>query len=186
MKSYQITDLCHEEIRGHVQRGDVVIDATAGNGNDTEFLCSLVGSEGKVYAFDIQQQAIDHTRERISHAGYKADVILDGHQNMERYVTDVDKVSCVVFNFGYLPGGDHNMATKANTSIDAMEAALRLLKKGGLMHLCIYSGGDSGFEEKDAILAWLKNLNPKKYLVILGQYYNRPKNPPIPVKVIKL
>ena len=58
-------------------------------------------------------------------------------------------VSCITFNFGYLPGGDHTLATKADTSVQAIEEGLRLLKKDGLMSLCIYSGGDSGFEEKD-------------------------------------
>lgn len=78
------------------------------------------------------------------------------------------------------------MATHAETSIAAMEQALTLLKKGGLMSLCIYSGGDSGFEEKDRILSWLKTLDFKKYLVIRSDYYNRPNHPPIPVLVIRL
>lgn len=68
----------------------------------------------------------------------------------------------------------------------AIHEGLRLLKKGGIMSLCIYSGGDSGFEERDAILAELKQLNSKKYLVVLSEYYNRPNNPPIPVLVLKL
>jgi hypothetical protein len=68
----------------------------------------------------------------------------------------------------------------------ALEKALILLKKGGMVSLCIYSGGDSGFEERDAILSWLKNLDSRRYLVIRSDYYNRPKNPPIPVMIIKL
>ena len=54
------------------------------------------------------------------------------------------------------------------------------------MSLCIYSGGDSGFEERDALLDYLKQLDTKKYLVILSSYYNRPNNPPIPVLIQKL
>ena len=51
--------------------------------------------------------------------------------------------------------------------------------------LCIYSGGDSGFEERNAVLDWLKNLDSHKYLVIRSDYYNRPNNPPIPVLIIR-
>ena len=102
---------------------------------------------------------------------------------MAEYATP-DSVSCIVFNFGYLPGGDHSLATRGETSIQALTQALTLLKKGGMISLCIYSGGDSGFEERDQILDWLKNLDPHQYLVIKSEYYNRPNNPPIPVLII--
>ena len=97
-----------------------------------------------------------------------------------------NSVSCITFNLGYLPGGDHAKATKGVTSIEALTQGLSLLRKGGLISLCIYSGGDSGFEERDAVLAWLASLDPHKYLVIRSDYYNRPNNPPIPVLIIKL
>lgn len=78
------------------------------------------------------------------------------------------------------------MSTKADTSIAAIEAGLELLKPGGLMSLCIYSGGDTGFEEKDAIMEYLKALDIKQYLVIVSSYYNRPNHPPIPVQIVKI
>lgn len=187
MKNYQITEWCHHFIRDHVKEGDFCIDATAGNGNDTQLLCELVGNTGKVLAFDVQEQAVSNTKERLQKLGLseRAEVILDSHANMEKYVKP-ETVSCIVFNFGYLPGGDHNLATRAESSIEAIHAGLKLLKKGGIMSLCIYSGGDSGFEEKDAILEELKMLDGKQYLVIESIYYNRPNNPPIPILVVKL
>ena len=187
MKNYQITEWCHHFIKEHVQRGDCCIDATAGNGNDTQLLCELVGENGKVLAFDIQEMAVKHTKERLEKAGLinRAEVLLESHVNMKQYVRE-NSVSCIVFNFGYLPGGDHNLATKGETSIQAIHQGLNLLKKGGMMSLCIYSGGDSGFEERDAILEELKKLDTKQYLVVLSSYYNRPNHPPIPVLIIKL
>lgn len=163
------------------------MDATAGNGNDTQVLCELVGETGKVFAFDIQEMAVNNTKERLSKAGLsaRAEVLQESHVNMGKYAEE-GTVSCITFNFGYLPGGDHNLATKKDTSISAVYEGLRLLKKGGIMSLCIYSGGDSGFEEKDAILTELKKLDGKKYLVIASEYYNRPNNPPMPVLIIKL
>lgn len=186
MNRYQVTDWCHGFIKEHVEPGDICIDATAGNGSDTAYLCGLLKGTGKVYAFDIQEQAVIRTRERIKDAACETEVILSGHENMARYIKEAGEVSCIVFNFGYLPGGDHAMATKGETSIAAMEAGLALLKAGGIMSLCIYSGGDSGFEEKDAVLAWLRTLDSKRFLVIVSEYYNRPNHPPIPAFVVKL
>lgn len=187
MKSYQITEWCHHFITQHVKEGAYCIDATAGNGNDTQFLCELVGEQGKVLAFDIQEQAIQNTTKRLEELGLlnRAQIIKDSHVNMGQYASE-NSVDCIVFNFGYLPGGDHGFATKKDTSIQAIYESLHLLKKGGILSLCIYSGGDSGFEEKEAILSMLKELNGKEYLVIVSEYYNRPHCPPIPVLVIKL
>ena len=187
MKNYQITAWCHHFIRDHVREGDVCIDATAGNGNDTQLLCELVGDAGRVLAFDIQEQAIAHTRKRLQDRNLdkRAELFLESHINMRNYVAD-ETVSCIVFNFGYLPGGDHKLATRKESSIIALHEGLRVLKKGGIMSLCIYSGGDSGFEERDALLRELKELDGKQYLVVLSSYYNRPNHPPIPVLIVKL
>lgn len=184
---YQITEWCHHFIRQQVKPGDFCIDATMGNGHDTELLCRLAGDSGRVLAFDIQKTALENTEKRLrkSDAPDNYRLILDSHSHMDQYA-DAGSVSCIVFNFGYLPGGDHRLATTPSSSLAAMRQGLVLLKKGGLMSLCIYSGGDSGFEERDALLSCLKELDPKKYLVILSSYYNRPKNPPIPVLIRKL
>lgn len=187
MKKYQITEWCLRFIRDHVKEGDWCIDATAGNGNDTLVLCELVGDTGKVIAFDIQDEAIANTKMRLEEHGvaHRAKVLKESHVSMAKYAAE-GSVSCIVFNFGYLPGGDHNLATRKESSIKAIREGLRLLKKGGIMSLCIYSGGDSGFEERDAILEELKKLDGKRYLVIKSEYYNRPNNPPIPVLIVKL
>ncbi len=187
MKNYQITEWCHHFIEEHVKHGDVCIDATAGNGNDTEFLCRLVGDNGAVLAFDIQQAAIDATQKRLSDTGLShiGRVIKDSHANMTHYAAE-SSISCIVFNFGYLPGGDHTIATQATSSIAAIQAGLTLLVNGGLMSLCIYSGGDSGFAERDALLAYLKTLDPRRYIVIVSEYFNRPNHPPIPAFILKL
>ena len=162
------------------------IDATAGNGFDTAFLCSLVGDGGHVLAFDIQQQALDKTSDRLLKLGLaaRAEIIHDSHCNMHKYAAEAS-IDCIVFNFGYLPDGDHAVCTNADTSIPAIKTALRLLKKGGLLSLCIYSGGDTGFEERDAIISFVRQLDPKKYTVLSINYCNRPNNPPIPVMIIK-
>lgn len=183
---YQVTEFCHDLIRKAVRPGDVCIDATAGNGRDTELLCALAGPSGKVYAFDIQEEALGRTGKRLQDKGYEAELILDGHEHMEEYVREAGRVSCIVFNFGYLPGGDHKTATRPDTSIAAIRAGLCLLKPGGWMSLCIYSGGDTGSSEKEAILGFLKTLDASRYLVIASSWYNRPNHPPVPVRILKM
>ena len=170
--NYQITQWCAHFITEQVKEGDLCIDATMGNGNDTLLLSHLCGEKGHVLAFDIQEMALSNTKERLEkeHAAHNYELFLDSH----------------VFNFGYLPGGNHKLATRPESSILALTTSLSLLKRGGILMLCIYSGGDSGFQERDALLGWLKELDPKKYLVIKTEYYNRPNNPPMPVLVVKL
>ncbi len=187
MKNYQITSWVQHFIEEHVEPGDLCIDATMGNGNDTALLSRLAGENGKVWAFDIQEQALEHTKERLKKecCPENWELLLCSHEEMGNYAMP-DTVSCITFNLGYLPGGDHAKATRADSSIRAIETGLSLLKKKGLMTVCIYSGGDTGFEEKEAVLSYLKNLDAKKYLVIVSEYANRPNHPPIPVLVVKL
>ena len=187
MKNYQITNWVHHFIKDHVQLGDICIDATMGNGNDTALLSKLVGKNGKVIAFDIQQLALDNTKEKLIHENcpQNYELILSSHEEMLHYAKK-ETVSCITFNLGYLPGGDHAKSTKGESSILAIQSGLELLKKKGMMTICIYSGGDSGFEEKNVVLPYIKGLNPKEYLVIVSEYANRPNNPPIPVLIIKL
>ena len=138
-------------------------------------------------AFDIQEQALKNTEDRLAREGLEKSctLFMESHEYMSRYARE-GSVSCIVFNLGYLPGGSHGIATKAGTTVRAIKEGLRLLKKKGLLTLCIYSGGDSGFEEKETVLSFLKKLNPREFLVIQAEYINRPGHPPIPVLIIKI
>ena len=187
MNNYQITQWCARFIREQVSPGDLCIDATMGNGNDTLLLSTLAGEAGRVLAFDIQETALANTKKRLLDAGAPENytLLLESHTKIDRYAAP-GSVSCIVFNLGYLPGGDHPRATRSSSTLPALEQSLTLLKKGGLLSLCIYSGGDSGFDERDAVLPWLASLDHRKYLVIRCDYYNRPNHPPIPVLVLKL
>lgn len=185
-EKYQITEYCHHFLREYIHEGDCCVDATCGKGCDTEFLCLSVGEKGRVYGFDIQRIAVEQTRSRLEQAGCaeRAVLICDSHENMTDYVKE--KVAVLMFNFGYLPGGDHSIATQPRTSLKAVQEGMRLLKKGGVMSMCIYSGGDTGYEEKNALLVFLKGLDAKQWLVIAHSYYNRKNDPPLPVFVVKL
>ena len=110
--------------------------------------------------------------------------MLDSHANMAAYAAP-ESVSCITFNFGWLPGGDHSINTRAESSIAAIEAGLRLLKPRGVMSLCIYYGRDTGFDERDALMDYFKTIDHRAFTVITAQFANRPNCPPIPVMIIK-
>lgn len=186
MNQSQITFWCQEIIRSQAKREGNYIDATMGNGNDTLFLCELAGKTGHVLAFDIQEEALKATGDLLKSHGYekRATLVKAGHEHMDEYA-DEEYADAICFNFGYLPGGDHQIATKLSTSITAIEKGLRILKSGGMMSLCVYSGGDTGFEEKEGILEYLRELPAKQYTVIVNEYYNRGNHPPIPVFIFK-
>lgn len=180
MKPLNTLSIAHDFIRANVKEGDLCIDATAGRGRDTALLCELVGESGHVIAFDIQQDAIDSTKAHLEELGLasRAEVILDGHENMEKYA-EAETVSCIVFNFGRLPGGDPMIFSQAETSVKAIDAALRLLKSEGVLCLCIYYGSFNGYAERDALLEHLKNLDDRKYTVLLSEFVNRRGEPPL-------
>lgn len=175
--------LSHAHFRQHVKEGATVIDATAGRGRDTLLLSELTGTRGKVFAFDIQKEAIEYTRALLSeHGRENVTLLLENHENMAQYVKEAD---AVVFNFGFLPGGDHTIFSHAETSIRAIEAALSILREDGFISLCIYYGGDTGFEERDGILSFLESLDQKKYTVMLQSFHNRKNCPPLFVIIEK-
>ena len=178
--------LTHRFLREQVAPGAFCIDATAGNGGDTALLCELVGATGRVLAFDIQEQAIRATQALLEERGLsgRARVILDNHANLDAYV-EHETVDCITFNLGWLPGGDHSVFTKKESSVPAVEKGLALLKPSGIMSICIYSGRENGYEERDALLAYLKTVDDKRFTVLTCAFHNRVNDPPIPIFIIK-
>lgn len=184
-RQLSVLNLAHGFLHSHVHSGDLCIDATAGRGFDTAVLCELVGDEGKVLAFDIQQDAVDSTKQLLAENGFSnAEVYLDSHANLASYA-ESGSVSCIVFNFGWLPRGSHEIYTHADSSIAALNAGLKLLKVGGAMSLCIYYGGANGFSERDALLEYFKTLDSTYYTVLQCQFPNRTGCPPFVVFITK-
>ncbi len=174
----------HDFLRRFVQPGSFCIDATAGKGRDTALLCQLAGESGHVLAFDIQEDAVNATKALLTQQGLSAQVFLDSHANMEQYA-EADSVDCVVFNLGRLPGGDPKIFTQADSTLQAIDAGLRLLKEGGVMAIALYYGGENGYGEKDAVLEHLKNLDDRRYTVLICDWANRRGEPPMPIFVWK-
>ncbi|GAE89054.1 class I SAM-dependent methyltransferase [Acetivibrio straminisolvens] len=176
----------HDYIKLFVKEGDTVVDATCGNGNDTVFLASLVGEKGRVFGFDIQDKAIANTTKKLEDLKLidRVTLIKDGHQNMDKYVDA--PVKAVMFNLGYLPSGDHSIGTRPETTIKALSKSMELLITGGIITVVIYYGGDSGFEEKEKVLEFLKSIDQKKFMVQRTDFINQANCPPILVCIEKI
>lgn len=157
----------HDYLADIIQPGDNVIDATTGNGHDTVFLAERVGETGKVYGFDIQRQAIDATTQRLRESNLIRRVVLinAGHETLQQHlpVDLTSKVKAIVFNLGYLPGGDKSLITRGATTIEALENAKPLLAGGGVISILAYTGHPGGRGEAEAVKNWAKQQDSQLY-----------------------
>lgn len=160
--------------------GDVVIDATMGNGKDTAFMAECVGATGVVYGFDIQQVAIDVTQTRVK--GAKADVrlLLQSHEHMLEAIDahHIGRVAAITFNLGYLPGGDRTITTLAQTTLNGLEQARMALSATGVMTVVCYRHAE-GIAELDAVRLSLSQWAQQRYTVIEVDFINQVHNPPV-------
>ncbi|MBK5275660.1 MAG: methyltransferase domain-containing protein [Desulfuromonadales bacterium] len=187
MNSETITDipllrgpvaLSHHFIRRFLHEGDRAVDATCGNGSDTLLLAELVGSSGRVWAFDIQQAAIDRSFQRLTEAGLaeRVKLIRAGHETLSGHVTD--NISLVVFNLGYLPGGDRSIITNPETTAKALEMSHACLKPGGILAVTIYPGHDGGERERHVVESWSAGLDARAFHVWRMGQLNVPADAP--------
>ena len=174
-----------ELIRQAVEPGARVIDATMGNGYDTQWLAELVGESGHVYGFDIQLESVNRTRDRLAAAGLenRATLFHAGHEHIAELVGE--PVDAAVFNLGWLPGTDKALRTRAETTLTAVNAALDRLKEGALMTICVYPGHPEGRDELDRLIAWGRALPGEKYDVMARAYLNQSGDPPVLIAVKK-
>jgi len=178
--------LSHEIIKAAVTLGDTVVDATAGNGKDTLFLAKIVGSSGRVIAFDCQMEAIQKTQQLLEQNGVSEWVrlIAAGHQHLAQFI--FEPVKAVMFNLGYLPGGDKKAITTPENTICAIENALRLLLVNGAVSIVVYPGHPGGKEEAQSVIEYLQGLSPKAYLAVRLDTINRKQTSPYLIAVYKI
>ena len=157
----------------------LAVDATAGNGKDTVFLAQRLAKNGKIYSFDIQEQALQQTASLLKQQGLDKQVklIFDGHQNIDKYV--YQQLDAVMFNLGYLPGGDHSITTIPENTVKALNITTELLKVGGKISLVVYTGHKGGLAELAAIETTLSELDANTYWITKLNYINRPLTAPV-------
>ena len=170
-----ITQQTHELLASRV-RGQLAIDATAGNGYDTEFLARLVGPAGTVWAFDIQAQALQRTAARLRESQITVELRLRdvpaelSLANTQSQVVCIEadhaemnshlppgvrgQIAAIMFNLGYLPGADQSCITRTSSTLAALNAAWEWLASGGVLTVVAYPGHPGGEEEANAVRDW--------------------------------
>lgn len=161
----KVTEMSHMILARFLKPGQRAVDATAGNGQDTLFLARAVGSGGKVYSFDIQEAALEKTRLLLKANGCLGNVELihDSHENLDLYVQE--PVDVLLYNLGYLPGGDKNITTTAQATGACLHKGIRLLADGGLIVMAVYTGHPGGREESNLVQDIFAGLPAPKWQV---------------------
>ncbi len=189
MKLERILPFARKLLTTAVSYGDVVIDATIGNGHDALFLANLVGETGHVYGFDIQTEALTNTSSRLEEHGVRNRVTL--LEQSHDTIIDVlplsanNRVTAAVFNLGYLPGGDKEIVTKPHSTISAIEQLLEIMAPEGIIVLVIYHGHEQGATERDELLKYVSTIDQQTAHVLTYRFINQQNNPPFIVAIEK-
>lgn len=169
--------------------GDIVVDGTMGNGHDTLFLSKLVGLEGHVYAFDVQEKALLNTRAKLDQAEMaNTSLFLKSHEHVTACLPEKvhGQIAAAVFNLGYLPGSDKSVTTLAASTISAVNQLLHLLKDEGIIVLVVYHGHEEGKQEKKELLSFCEGIDPQLARVMTYQYINQTNHPPFVIAIEKV
>ena len=170
--------VAREYMEKMLRAGSVAVDATMGNGHDTEALAQLVGQSGHVYAFDVQEAAVQATGERLAQAGLQDRVTLfhASHARMKELVPCAPDL--VVFNLGWLPGGDKTVTTLLSSTEEAVRQALSLLRPGGMALICCYPGHPEGRRELLFLEELFSSLPPQQFNCLEHNFLNAGQDAP--------
>ncbi len=168
-------------VRAYVEPGDTVVDATCGNGNDTLALASM--KPARLYAFDVQEAAVRATTALLEANDYsksirEGNIIVKqlAHEELVEFVPI--PVKAILFNLGYLAGGDKTITTKDETTLTAVQGAMELLQPDGLICITMYSGHDEGKREKESLLDFAEGLDAATWHTAFISMPNQKHNPP--------
>lgn len=164
-------------LSAHLTEGCTAVDFTMGNGHDTAWLSQTVGETGKVYAFDIQQQALESTARLLKEEGCPENYTLihDSHANVKEYVKEPYQAG--VFNLGWLPGADKTITTRRESTREAVNAAIELLDHGGILLIAVYPGHPEGKLEGEMLSEMLSEISRFQMSVARLQIINSPTSP---------
>ena len=169
MQRISLVNVAHNLINEVLHPGDIAIDATVGNGYDTLFLAKQVGSSGEVFGFDIQQAAIESTKEKFrqTHCPVCLTLTQASHADMSDKIPfrHHGNIRAIMFNLGYLPGGDKCIITRTDSTITALNCACRMLSGNGIITVLAYPGHQGGDLETDQVKSWCEHLDKDQFKI---------------------
>lgn len=143
----------HKYISSLIDKNDICVDMTLGNGNDSFLICKLAK---KVYGIDINSNAIDNSKKRLLQ--YNNIVFInDNHINIDKYVKE--NIKLAIFNLGYLPYSNQQTITKADETLIAFKKIYSIIKQGGYIIITFYLGQSNGKDEYYLLDQYIKNNN---------------------------
>lgn len=175
----QVATYAHDLIKQVYLEDKITVDMTCGRGNDTLFLSNV---SKKVYAFDIQMEAIESTRNLLKE-NHRDNVYLihDSNEFIDQYVHE--EIGAIIYNLGYLPHGSKEIFTSSATTIKSLVKALPQLMHGGICVIVVYQKHDG--DEAMIMKHYCSNLPSREYDVMKYSVINKELAPYI-IKISKL
>lgn len=190
MVRLSVTGEVHRHLKAGIGEGDIVIDATLGNGHDTLFLAQQIGDSGHLYGFDVQPAALAATADRLAskHLSGHATLFLHSHATMAAMLPAQvhGHIRCIMFNLGYLPGGDKSLTTFAESTLKALKQSADMLAPGGVISILAYRGHAGGEDECDRVISWSESLPSDAFGACVKNLLPEHQSPPLWIVVKKI
>ena len=169
----KVIPFVHDFALKHINKIHIAVDMTCGNGNDTLLLGKL---SKHVHAFDIQEIALSNTKKLLddnSVSNYTLHHI--SHEFINK--TAIDNVDFVIYNLGYLPNGDKEITTLADSTRKSLTDVLSILNINGYICITVYIGHKNGKIEDDELMSFISSLSSSKYNILQYKFLNKNNSP---------
>ncbi len=171
-------DLAHFFWKRLIKKGDLVVDATLGNGLDFLQLSKLLFPSKKslLYGMDIQEKALENSKLLMKTEKIDPKQLFFINSSHEDFSFLSRKPRLIVYNLGYLPGSDKTVTTKTKTTLKSVQEGLLCLEEGGALSIMLYPGHKEGNKEKQTLLDFCRKL-PLSFSAAQYEFLQNPLAP---------
>ncbi|WP_213357498.1 class I SAM-dependent methyltransferase [Chlamydiifrater phoenicopteri] len=175
MKTFfsNVVSVAHNLFREFLSPGDIVVDATCGNGKDILVMAKLLKGKGKIIGYDVQKEALAKSMMAFEALLSREEASIISLKHSSHVCLEENGAKLFHYNLGYLPGGDHDITTLTEDTIASLNKALDLLHSEGIITVICYPGHEEGKRERDAVESFAEALDPGRWTVVLRKMMNR-------------